>query len=98
MSNLSSDFSLGNDVFSSFGVPSGLVALDRVLSGWQQSELIILASRPGMGKSSLLLSILRNAAIDFGHPVGLFSLETGKVKVANRLFAAEAEVALEKIQ
>jgi replicative DNA helicase len=57
------------------GVPSGFTQLDRITAGWQKSDLIILAARPGMGKTSFVLSMARNVAVDFKRPVAIFSLE-----------------------
>ena len=56
------------------GVPSGLLDLDEITSGFQDGDLIIVAGRPGMGKTSLALSMLRNAALDYQIGVGMFSL------------------------
>lgn len=80
------------------GVPTGFTELDRVTSGWQKSDLVILAARPGMGKTAFVLSMLRNAAIDFNKPVAIFSLEMSSVQLVNRLIAAEAELDSEKIK
>ncbi|WKN31752.1 replicative DNA helicase [Porifericola rhodea] len=80
------------------GVPTGFTALDRVTSGWQKSDLVIIAARPGMGKTAFVLSALRNAAVDFGHPVAIFSLEMSSVQLVNRLISAEAQLESEKIK
>ncbi len=80
------------------GVASGFTALDRVTSGWQKSDMVILAARPGMGKTALVLSLLRNAAVDFGKAVVIFSLEMSQVQLMNRLLSAEAELESKKIQ
>lgn len=80
------------------GVPSGFSALDRLTSGWQKTELMILAARPGMGKTAFVVSSLRNAAVDFGVPVAIFSLEMSSVQLVNRLISAEAEIDSEKIR
>ncbi len=80
------------------GVPSGFSALDRLTSGWQRSELVILAARPAMGKTAFVVSALRNAAVDFGQPVAIFSLEMSAVQLVNRLISAEAEIDSEKIK
>ncbi len=74
------------------GVPSGLVDLDEITSGFQPGELIIIAGRPGMGKTSLALTIARNAAIDHNTSVGIFSLEMANHQLALRLLTAEARV------
>jgi len=74
------------------GVPTGFTELDRYTAGWQKSDLIIIAARPGMGKTAFILSALRNAAVDFNLPVAVFSLEMSAVQLINRLIAAEAEI------
>lgn len=80
------------------GIPSGFTALDRVTSGWQKFDLVIIAARPGMGKTAFILSALRNAAIDYKIPVAIFSLEMGALQLVNRLVSAEAELSGEKIK
>ncbi len=80
------------------GVPSGFTSLDSVTSGWQNAELIIVAARPGMGKTAFLLSALRNAAVDHGYPVAIFSLEMASLQLVNRLISAEAALEGEKIK
>lgn len=80
------------------GVPSGFTALDRLTSGWQPSDLIILAARPGMGKTSLTLAITKNAAVDFNKPVAFFSLEMSSVQLVNRLISLETEISSEKLR
>lgn len=80
------------------GIPTGFSALDRITSGWQKSDLVIIAARPGMGKTAFILSALRNAAVDFGHSVAIFSLEMSAVQLANRLISAEAQLESEKIK
>ena len=80
------------------GVPSGFTALDRITSGWQKSDLVIIAARPGMGKTAFVVSALRNAAVDFKIPVAIFSLEMASVQLVNRMISAEAELEGEKIK
>ncbi|HNL06119.1 MAG TPA: replicative DNA helicase, partial [Chitinophagales bacterium] len=80
------------------GVPSGLVALDRITSGWQQSDLIIVAARPAMGKTAMTLSIARNAAVEFRKAVAFFSLEMSAVQLVNRLISAETGIPAEKLK
>jgi replicative DNA helicase len=80
------------------GVPTGFSALDRVTSGWQKSDLVILAARPGMGKTAFIVSALRNAAVDFNRSVAIFSLEMSSVQLVNRLISAEAELESDKIK
>ncbi|MEX2235643.1 MAG: replicative DNA helicase [Cyclobacteriaceae bacterium] len=80
------------------GVPSGFTSLDRITSGWQKSDLVIIAARPGMGKTAFVVSALRNAAVDFKMPVAIFSLEMASVQLVNRMISAEAELEGEKIK
>ncbi|MEM6829149.1 MAG: replicative DNA helicase [Bacteroidota bacterium] len=80
------------------GVASGFSALDRVTSGWQPSDLVIIAARPGMGKTAFVVSALRNAAIDHDSPAAIFSLEMSSIQLVNRLISAEAELESEKIK
>lgn len=80
------------------GVPTGFTALDRMTSGWQKSDLVIIAARPGMGKTAFVVSALRNAAVDFNIPVAIFSLEMASVQLVNRMISAEAELEGEKIK
>ena len=71
------------------GVSSGFDKLDKITSGWQPSDLIIIASRPGMGKTALSLSMARNIAIDHKIPVAFFSLEMSAIQLITRLISAE---------
>lgn len=80
------------------GVESGFTELDRVTSGWQKSDLVIIAARPAMGKTALVLSLARNAAVDFARPIAVFSLEMASVQLVNRLIASEAEISAEKLK
>jgi replicative DNA helicase len=80
------------------GVPTGFTALDRVTSGWQPSDLVIIAARPGMGKTAFVVSAMRNAAVDFKKAVAIFSLEMSSLQLVNRLISAEAELDSEKIK
>ena len=74
------------------GVPSGFPALDNVLAGFQKSDLIILAARPSMGKTTFALDIARNAALQHGASVGIFSLEMSDQQLVDRMLAAESGV------
>ncbi len=74
------------------GVPSGFTALDRLTSGWQSSDLIIVAARPGMGKTSFTLALARNAAFDHNMPIAIFSLEMASQQLVTRLMSLEAEI------
>ncbi len=80
------------------GVPSGYTELDRITSGWQKSDLIILAARPSMGKTAFALSIARNVAVDFDMPVAVFSLEMSAVQLVTRLISAESEIPADKLK
>ncbi|HWR32859.1 MAG TPA: replicative DNA helicase [Chitinophagaceae bacterium] len=81
------------------GVPSGFQSLDRVTYGWQNTDLIILAARPAVGKTAFALNLARNAAMHAGKPtpVALFSLEMSAGQLVQRILAAESEIWLEKI-
>jgi len=74
------------------GVPSGFGELDKVTGGWQRSDLIIIAARPGMGKTAFVLSMARNMAVDAKKPVAVFSLEMTADQLVARLIASEAEL------
>ncbi len=74
------------------GVPTGFPALDNMLAGFQPSDLIILAARPSIGKTTLALDIARQTAIKHGTPVGIFSLEMSSQQLVDRMLAAEAKV------
>ncbi|PIS17464.1 MAG: replicative DNA helicase [Candidatus Nealsonbacteria bacterium CG09_land_8_20_14_0_10_42_14] len=80
------------------GLATGFRNLDNILAGFQKSDLIILASRPSMGKSALAVDIARNIAIHQKIPVGIFSLEMSKDQVVDRLIAAQAGVNLWKLR
>lgn len=80
------------------GIPSGFTNLDRVTSGWQKSDLVICAARPGMGKTALALTMTRNIAIDHNTPIGFFSLEMSSEQLVNRLIASEAELSASKLR
>ena len=74
------------------GIPTGFTELDNKLAGFQKSDLIILAARPSMGKTSLALDIARMAATKHGVPVGIFSLEMSSQQLVDRMLAAESHV------
>lgn len=80
------------------GVPSGFVDLDRLTTGWQKSDLIILAARPSMGKTALALTMARNVAVEFNRPVAIFSLEMSAVQLVTRLLSSESELRSEKLK
>ena len=80
------------------GVPSGFTNLDRVTSGWQQSDLVICAARPGMGKTAFALTMARNIAVEHNTPIGFFSLEMSSEQLVNRLIASEAQLGASKLR
>ena len=80
------------------GVPSGFIDLDNITSGWQPSDLVIIAGRPSMGKTAFVLSMMRNASIDHEMPIALFSLEMSSLQIVNRLISSEAELDSYKIK
>lgn len=82
----------GQDGGGLTGVPTGFTDLDRLTSGFQSSDLIILAARPGMGKTAFTLSLAKNAAVDFAKPIAFFSLEMSSLQLAQRIISMEAEI------
>ncbi len=80
------------------GVPSGYVDLDRITSGWQKSDLIILAARPSMGKTAFALNMARNVAVENNMPVAFFSLEMSAVQLVTRLISSETELKSDKLK
>ncbi len=80
------------------GIPTGFTDLDKLLSGFQKSDLLILAARPSVGKTSLALDIARQAATQFNVPVGIFSLEMSADQLVDRMIAAEANIDLWKLR
>lgn len=74
------------------GVPTGFADLDAKLAGMQDSNLLILAARPGLGKTSLVLNIAQNLAVEKKLPVGIFSLEMSKEELVDRLLVAQGEI------
>ncbi len=87
-----------NDEGGITGIGSGFSSLDNLTAGWQNSDLIIVAARPGMGKTSFALAVLRNAAIDYKKSVAIFSLEMSSVQLVTRLISMESEISSEKIK
>jgi replicative DNA helicase len=80
------------------GIPTGFMGLDNLLAGMQKSDLIILAARPSVGKTSFALDIARSVAVKSKLPVGLFSLEMSKEQLVDRLICAEAGIDLWKMR
>jgi replicative DNA helicase len=107
------DFSLLRDILSEYmnkldqlhehrgtivGVPTGFAALDRLTGGLQRSDLIILAARPSLGKTSLALSLAHNAAVKYQHSVAVFSLEMSKEQLVQRLLSMDAGVDQQRLR
>jgi replicative DNA helicase len=80
------------------GVPTGFTKLDRITSGWQSSDLIIVAARPAMGKTSFVLSLALNAALEFKRPVAFFSLEMASTQLVQRLISVQSEIDVSKLR
>lgn len=80
------------------GVQTGFKDLDKITSGWQNSDLIIIAARPAMGKTAFVLSMAKNMAVNYNTPVAVFSLEMSNVQLVNRLIINITEIPGEKIK
>ena len=80
------------------GVPSGFVDLDNILAGFQKSDLVILAARPSIGKTTFALDVARNIGTKFKVPVGIFSLEMSSDQLVDRMIAAEGGIDLWKLR
>ena len=80
------------------GITTGFEKLDKLTSGWQSSDLIIIAARPGMGKTALTLSMARKISVSKGIPVAFFSLEMSSVQLITRLISAETGLSSEKLR
>jgi len=80
------------------GIPSGFSKVDKLTSGWQPSDLIIIAARPGMGKTALTLSMARNMAVEHNVPVAFFSCEMSSVQLITRLISSETGLSSEKLR
>jgi replicative DNA helicase len=89
---------LSRDGTSLTGTPSGFKDLDNLTGGFQQSNLIVLAARPSMGKSALVANIAENVAVDHGRPVALFSLEMSVTELAQRFIASRARIPGDKLR
>ncbi len=79
------------------GIPTGYAKLDDMTAGWQASDLVIIAGRPAMGKTSFALSLAKNIAVDYQRPIAFFSLEMNNVQLANRLMSNVCEIEGKKI-
>lgn len=80
------------------GISSGFTELDKLTSGWQRTDLVIVAARPAMGKTAFTLTVARNAAVGRGVPVAFFSLEMAGVQLTQRLICSEAELDAQKVR
>ncbi len=80
------------------GLTSGFVDLDKVTSGWQNSDFVIIAARPAMGKTAFCLNMAQNAAIESGRPVAVFSLEMSKEQLVQRMVSSAAELDQQKLR
>ncbi len=80
------------------GLETGYTELDKVTSGWQNSDLVIIAARPAMGKTAFVLSMAKNMAVNYSTPVAVFSLEMSNLQLVNRLISNVAEINGAKIK
>jgi replicative DNA helicase len=80
------------------GLPTGFKELDKLTSGWQNSDLVIIAARPAMGKTALVLSMAKNIALDYQQPIAIFSLEMSNVQLVNRLIVNVCQIKGESIK
>ena len=80
------------------GLQTGYHELDRITSGWQNSDLIIIAARPAMGKTALVLSMAKNMAVEYNTPIAVFSLEMSNLQLVNRLISNVCEIKGEQIK
>jgi len=80
------------------GVATGFARLDALTSGWQPSDLVILAARPGMGKTAFVMSMAKNMAIDYGTPCAIFSLEMSSIQLITRMISSETGISSGKLR
>ncbi len=80
------------------GVASGFTKIDALTSGWQDSDLVVIAARPGMGKTAFVMSMAKNMAINFDIPVAIFSLEMSSVQLITRMISSETGLTSEKLR
>lgn len=80
------------------GVQTGFKGIDELTSGWQPSDLIIIAARPGMGKTAFVMSMAKNIAIDFNQAVAVFSLEMSSVQLITRMISSETGISSKKLR
>ena len=87
-----------NNQAPTYGIPSGLPCLDRLTRGWKAGELIVIGSRPAVGKTALALTLARNAAVEFDVATAYFSLEMSTTELTNRLIVSESGIQMSKLQ
>jgi replicative DNA helicase len=80
------------------GVPSGFNGIDKITGGWQNSDLIIIAARPGMGKTAFVLSMARSVSIKYNVPIAIFSLEMSSVQLITRMISSETQISSEDLR
>ena len=80
------------------GLPTGFDELDKITSGWQNSDLIIIAARPAMGKTAFVLSMAKNMAVNYNAPVAVFSLEMSNLQLVTRLMVNTCEIPADNIK
>lgn len=80
------------------GLNSGFLEIDKITSGWQNSNLIIIAARPGMGKTAFIVSMARNMVVDFNIPIAIFSLEMSSLEIVTRFISTETGIPSEKFK
>ena len=80
------------------GIHTGYPQLDKITGGWQRSDMIVIAARPGVGKTAFALNLARNAAVDFQHPVAIFSLEMSSNQLVQRLLSMETGINMENFR
>jgi len=80
------------------GVPSGFKQIDSITSGWQKSDFIVIAGRPGMGKTAFMLTMARNIVVDNTVPVVIFSLEMSSIQLITRLISSETGISSQKLR
>lgn len=80
------------------GIPTGFTKLDELTSGWQNSDLVIIAARPGMGKTAFMLSMARNITVDQNIPMAIFSLEMASVQLIMRMISSETRIKSENLR
>lgn len=80
------------------GVPSGFKKIDAITAGWQKSDFIVIAGRPGMGKTAFMLTMARNIVVENNIPVVIFSLEMSSIQLINRLISSETGISSQKLR